>query len=59
MAEVKHITSACPVKDCSEKAFVQVVVFKDAETQKKVDAKARRKIKKQLKEWHEDGQHGR
>lgn len=59
MAEVKHITSTCPVKDCSEKAFVQVVVFKDAETQKKVDAKARRKIKKQLKEWHEDGQHGR
>jgi len=58
MADVKHITSTCPVKDCTEKAFVQVIVFKDAETQKKVDAKARRKIKKQLKEWHDGGQHG-
>lgn len=58
MAEVKHITSTCPVKDCSKKAFVQVVVFKNAETQKKVDAKARRKLKKQLTEWHKEGLHG-
>lgn len=55
--KVKHITGTCPVKGCTEKAFVQVVVFKDAETQKKVDAKARLKLKKQLTEWHKEGAH--
>lgn len=57
MADVKHITGTCPEDGCKEKAFVQVVVFADKDTQKKVDAKARRKLKKQLIEWHKEGQH--
>lgn len=57
MADVKHITGTCPKDGCTEKAFVQVVVFEDKETQKKVDRKARTKLKKQLLEWHEEGKH--
>lgn len=57
--EVKHITSTCPVAGCSEKAFVQVLIFKDQKTQTKVDARAKRKLKSQLNEWHKEGQHGR
>lgn len=59
LPDVKHITGTCPVDKCNEKAFVQVIVFEDKDTQKKVDRKARAKLRKQLKEWHEEGQHGR
>lgn len=54
---VKHITATCPIAKCDEKAFVQVLVFKDADTQIKVDRKARLKLKKQLTAWHEEGLH--
>lgn len=54
---VKHIKATCPIAKCDEKAFVQVIVFKDAETQKKVDRKARLKLKKTLTAWHEEGLH--
>ena len=57
--QVKHITATCPVEGCSDRAFVQVLKFKDADTQKKVDRKARLKLRKQLTEWHEEGRHGR
>lgn len=57
MAEIKHITGTCPVDGCDHKAFVQVLVLKDKELQKKVDAKARRKLKKQLTDWHKEGVH--
>lgn len=59
MADVKHITATCPADGCTDRAFVQVVVFEDKETQKKVDRKARLKLKKQLTKWHEEGRHGR
>lgn len=54
---VKHIKATCPIAKCSEGAFVQVLVFIDKETQKKVDRKARLKLKKQLTAWHEEGLH--
>lgn len=57
MAEVKHITGTCPIAGCTEKAFVQVLVVADKATQKKIDTKARSKLKKQLTAWHKEGQH--
>lgn len=57
MAQVKHITGTCPAKGCTEKAFVQVLVVEDKDTQKKIDTKARNKIKKQLTQWHKERQH--
>lgn len=54
---VKHITATCPIAKCTERAFVQVIVFDDKETQKKVDRKARLKLKKTLTAWHEEGLH--
>ncbi len=54
---VKHIKAKCPIGKCTEGAFVQVLTFKDGETQKKVDRKARLKLKKQLTAWHEEGLH--
>lgn len=57
MSKVKHITGTCPAADCTEKAFVQVLIVDDKDTQKKIDALARRKLRKQLNEWHKEGQH--
>lgn len=57
MAQVKHITGTCPITGCTEKAFVQVLVVKDKDTQKKIDTKARLKLKKQLTAWHKEGLH--
>ena len=54
---VKHMTMTCPMAKCDHKAFVQVLVFPDKDKQKKVDAKARLKLKKQLTAWHKEGQH--
>lgn len=55
--KVKHITKLCRAKDCGAKAFVQVVVVDDAETQKQIDTKARAKLTKTLREQHEEGLH--
>ena len=55
--KVKHITGKCPVAKCNEKAFVQVLIVEDAATQRKIDTKARAKLRKQLNEWHKEGQH--
>lgn len=57
MAEVKHITKTCPYKGCLNKAFVQVVVFDDVETQTKVDNLAQKKLTKALRELHKEGKH--
>jgi len=54
---IKHITKTCPQPGCDSKAFVQVVVVGDAETQKKIDAKARAKLNKGLREHHQKGLH--
>jgi len=57
MAKVKHITRTCPVAGCLDKAFVQVLIVDDTETQKKIDKKANTKLTKQLRQWHKEGLH--
>ena len=57
MADVKHITKTCPYKDCTNKAFVQVVVFEDEKIQAKVDALAKKKLTTALKKLHKEGKH--
>ncbi len=54
---IKHITKNCPVKSCQAKAFVQVVVVEDAATQKKIDAKANKKLTAELNRLHKEGGH--
>lgn len=55
--KVKHITATCPLAGCSDKAFVQVIIMDDPDTQTKVDKRAKRKLKAQLTAWHKEGQH--
>lgn len=55
--KVKHITGTCPVAGCAEKAFVQVLIVEQKELQPKIDARARQKLRKQLSQWHKEGQH--
>ena len=57
MAKIKHITMTCPQPDCDIKAFVQVLIVDEKELQPKIDALARRKLKKTLTKWHKEGQH--
>lgn len=59
LPKVKHVTMTCPADGCTQKAFVQVIIADDAETQKKIDNKAKQKLRKQLTEWHKEGLHGR
>lgn len=54
---VKHIQMDCPIKGCKSAAFVQVLVFDDAEKQAKVDALANKKLIKGLKKHHKEGLH--
>lgn len=59
---VKHIEMTCakPIGDgalCEGAAFVQVLVVEDAALQKKIDARANRKLRGALDKAHKDGQH--
>jgi len=53
--KVKHLTATCLY--CDNKAFVQVLVVADKEIQKKIDNKARYKLKTALHNAHRDGEH--
>jgi hypothetical protein len=60
--QVKHIEMVCakPVADgalCEGAAFVQVLVVEDADLQKKIDARANRKLRGALDKAHKDGEH--
>ncbi len=55
--EVKHIEMTCPRVKCTVRAFVQVLVFDDADKQAKVDALANKKLDKELKRQHREGEH--
>lgn len=62
MAKVKHIEMICakPIADgalCEGAAFVQVLVIEDADLQKKIDARANRKLRGALDKAHTEGQH--
>lgn len=59
LPKVKHLTMTCPVSNCSDQAFVQVVITGDKELQPKIDARARLKLKRALVAAHKDGEHGR
>lgn len=53
--KVKHITATCLY--CDNRAFVQVLVVDDKDIQKKIDRKARYKLKTALHNAHRDGYH--
>lgn len=55
--KVKHITMTCPVSNCDNQAFVQVLVVPEKELQPKIDARARLKLRKALTTAHKDGLH--
>lgn len=55
--KVKHITMTCPISNCDNKAFVQVLVVPEKELQPKIDARARLKLKKALTKAHKEGDH--
>lgn len=60
--KVKHIEMVCakPIGDgalCEGAAFVQVLAVKDAALQKKIDARANRKLRGALDKAHKEGQH--
>lgn len=55
--KVKHITATCPLTDCLSEAFVQVLVVEDAALQKKIDARANRKLAEALEKAHKEGEH--
>lgn len=54
---VKHITLTCPAKGCSSKAFVQVLVVDDQQLQKRIDARANKKLTDALNKAHKEGEH--
>lgn len=59
---VKHIEMVCakPIGDgalCEGAAFVQVLVVEDADLQKRIDARANRKLRGALDKAHKDGEH--
>jgi len=54
---VKHITGTCPIKGCDSQAFVQVIVVTDEALQKRIDARANKKLADALTDAHKEGQH--
>lgn len=54
---VKHVVKTCPVDGCDHEAFVQVLIVDDPALQKKIDARADRKLRDALNEAHKEGQH--
>lgn len=54
---IKHITMTCPVNGCDHEAFVQVLVVDDPALQKKIDARANRKLTDALEKAHKEGLH--
>lgn len=54
---VKHITKDCPTKSCEIKAFVQVIVVKDPDLQKRIDMRADLKLENTLRQAHKEGAH--
>lgn len=60
--KVKHIEMVCAKllgkgERCEAGAFVQVLVVDDAELQKRIDARANRKLRGALDKAHKDGDH--
>lgn len=59
---IKHIEGQCTYvvdgdKQCPAKAFVQVVVVDDEKLQKRIDAKASKKVMDTLELAHREGDH--
>ncbi len=60
MADVKHLEMPCTNgidQPCKFKAFVQVVIVDDPETQKEIDARANKKLSDELAKQHNEGLH--
>lgn len=60
--KVKHIQMSCgkPLgkgEYCEAGAFVQVLIVDNAELQKRIDARANRKLRGALDKMHKDGDH--
>lgn len=55
--KVKHMEMNCSIKSCDKKAFVQVMIVDKKSVQKKIDAKANKKLKITLEREHSYGWH--
>jgi hypothetical protein len=54
---IKHITMTCLIDKCDHEAFVQAVVVREPDLQKKIDDRANTKLREALDKAHKDGQH--
>lgn len=60
---VKHIEMPCmeisidPDNPCKVMAFVQVIVVKDQDLQKRIDGRANQKLRETLARDHQEGKH--